>query len=152
MAKRHVQETHETYVIEIVEVEQSYMFGLNPDKKSYQNYWEFTHPVLTGKLLKPDIKKITKTTVTLMGDRRLDEELSQRTNPDYEAKAIGSIETRGEELMANISLPLSVIGMILQSLASGQLRVIGMRGAKLKYRRALITSIDFMRRYDPEMY
>lgn len=88
----------------------------------------------------------------MIGDRQLDEELSERKSFRHEPVAVGHLETRSGELQGSLSIPFSVIGIILQGIATGQIRYVVMYGFKLRYRQALITSIGFIKNYEAEMY
>jgi len=82
----------------------------------------------------------------------MDEELSENNTLRNEPVAIGHLETRSDELQGSLSIPFSMIGVIMQEIATGQIRYVTMQGSKLRYRHTLITSIGFIKYYDPEMY
>ena len=152
MAKKPQQETFVTYVIEFDASESDYSFGLKHDKHSTIPYSEYFHPQLSGKIIQPDIKSISRATITLLGDRHLEEIISERKKTNQEPGCIGSIESRSSELHGIIALPFNPVAMIMHGVASDQIKFVTIHAPKLKYRRALVRSIGFVKTFDPEMY
>lgn len=152
MKRKQPTEIHETYVIKVDNIQAHYSFGLNPIKDSPEPYWEHSHPTLSGNILRPDLKDVEHATILLMADRIYDEVLSGRKSPAYEPRAVGHLETRDGELRGTISIPFSMIGMVMQSFDAQLYKYIVLRGYKLRYRRALVRSIDLTTTFDPDDY
>lgn len=152
MARKSQVSIHETYVVKLEGAECDYSFGLNPIKKTLDAYSEYCHPKIAGKIIRPEIKSISKAKITLIGDRRLDEELSERKSFRHEPMAVGHLETRSGYLQGSLSVPFSAMSIILHGVATEQVSYVVMHGFKLKYRQTLITTIGFIKNYEEEMY
>jgi len=152
MAKKRQPQTQETYIVELENSECDYSIGLNLMKNKLGAYSEYCHPKISGKIIRPDLKSIPTAKITLIANRHMDEELSERNTFRHEPVAVGHLETRSGELQGSMSIPFSAIGMIMQGIATGQIRYVTMHGSKLRYRQTLITSIGFIKDYDPVMY
>lgn len=132
------------YTIAIDTWDWSFSFGVNKISSFSDPYNDFRHLVITGTLKQPAMPKVTSVSVTLMPDMRFNESARQNDKPQH----VGSINARGSEFDALLSIPADVLPSIIAALHAGQIRFVAMEGEKLRYGEGLVTRFSLDRTAD----
>ena len=139
-----LSESQVQYVIKIEGWDWSFSFGVNRTKSWDDPYWEFRHLIVTGSLRRPAMPKVTAAKLTLMPRIELNE--AQRQN--HQPEMVGSINSRGAEFEARVSIPADVMTTLVAAFHAGQLRYAVLEGEKLRYGSALVTDLRLDRFVD----
>ena len=146
--KRRVQNPNRPvqYVIAIDNWEWSFSFGVNKLRQFDDPYSDYRHLQISGPLKRPEKSKVTTASATLLPAIRLNESERQKDQPQH----VGSIDARGSNFSALLSIPADALPSIIAAFHSGQFRYLVMEGEKLRYGHGLVTDfrLDRMVDYD----
>jgi hypothetical protein len=135
----------EFYEIEVEDWEMYFHFGINTTPKDWVSgaYWEFSHLILTGKIISPVLEKANKARIQLDDDPRMDDHWQPKPTI-ISAKAIGRMEIpRGDDtLIFYCSVPARSLPHIAIAMQSGKIKYSLIFGTKLKWRQGSISSIS----------
>lgn len=150
-ARKKVQVTYGSYIVEVADWETSYSFTVNRDDRFYSGaYGEHLHLEIKGVLRYPfkfDGKDIR---ILLLGDRKITEILAEEKYLDPQPRSIGGLTIRGEHRDFSAFIPFDTLPVISSLLQAKQVRFISLSGTALFRGSASINWINFMRDFDPE--
>ncbi|CAN7570665.1 hypothetical protein LJR220_005209 [Bradyrhizobium sp. LjRoot220] len=128
------------HVIEIVDWEWDYMFGIDTGRFNNGPYMDYRHLNIEGTILRPTSIKASAGEVTLFPDHRLSDIEGRRK---HEPKAVGAISHRGKDYQANLHLPADAFGLVLQMMIAGRYRYVLIEAHKSFRGEALIRHFRF---------
>ena len=137
------------YVVEITGWDWSYSLSLNADTGKYRDddpYHEFRHLKVLGKLLRPVGLKTDAVEVTLLPGNDMTEERRK----EYKPIALGRLNVYPDVIKGSIGIPADALPPILQMLIAKEFKFIVLRGSKLRYRSARLTSLHLEMKLDED--
>jgi hypothetical protein len=139
-----------TFIVEITDWELPYLFSLNHDKYPSTSYSEYLHLEVKGIIRQPvkyDGKEIK---AIFIGNRDLVPKTDNARSADIKPNRVGTVTIWGDYRDFTGSLPFDSLPTIASMLESNWLRFVQLHGRSPYRGNAAITSIHFMRDYDPD--
>ncbi len=144
------KEDYCTFVVEVIDLELTYLFSINHDQKYRPTpYEEYLHLDIKGILREPKKYDGKEIDVTFMGDRNMIPDIN---NPASTIKPIslGFLKIRGDHRQFIGSIPQDSLPLIAPMLESKRIRFFHLHGSSLHHCTASIKSIHFFKDFDPE--
>ncbi len=133
----------ERYEVEVEEWEVDYFFGINTVPKVIDGvYWEGSRLILLGRIISPNLEKVSKARIEIAADPQLDDHWQSKPTI-ISAKAMGWMEIpRGDDrLIFNCSVPSRVLPYLTLAVQSGKIKYASISGTKLKWRQGTISCL-----------
>jgi hypothetical protein len=146
--RKDIEQLQCTYLVEIIDWDWSFSFGIANLKYHALPYYDFRHLLLKARLLLPS--SIASEHVELVFLPSSD--LNQSEWGDEPASAVGSLRTEKNMLQGLISMPSDALGPLLQGLIASRIRYVTMNGSRFRYRKALIFSYCLHSEIDKDNY
>jgi len=134
------------YLVAIENWDWSYSFGLDGRKASVDPYMEHRHLIIGGRLLHPTSPSIKSVELCLLPRHDLDQERRKDDQPT----AVGSLEVNDGKLTALLPIPKDSLAPIMLMLVADRFRFANLGGARLRNRRALVTSFSLETHIDED--
>jgi hypothetical protein len=115
-------------------------------------FWEHCSLELQGEFLGPKKLEGREVTITLLGNRTLDEEIARPDSINYEPLGVGGLTARGKGATYIGSLPHQSFGLVLTMLQSGKIKHVILSGNALRYGHASIKGLTLTSEFDPDDY
>ena len=141
----------ETYEIEINDWEVAYIFELNtlPQDLVEGLFYERSRLILSGNILSPVVKNVSKVRIEIVNEPRLDDHW--KPEPTIRSpKGIGWMEIpKGENtLKFSCYIPSRSLQNILLAVESEKIRFVSIFGTKLKWRKGTVLSVKLSKDRD----
>ncbi|MGH7014765.1 MAG: hypothetical protein ACREEL_11540 [Stellaceae bacterium] len=135
------------YVVTVTGWDHYYSFGVGHKKYDSTPYRELHTLSFRGDLIRPGGSACRSATVTLSAKSSLLNET------DFEAvKSIGLMEVHDNHINAYIFMPEERMSELAAVAISGRVKVVSVTGHKLKWRRALATSVSLSTEFNEDDY
>jgi hypothetical protein len=132
--KKRAVETYESYPVRIIDWNVDYSLRLDKDGSlSGGPFWEHCSLEVKGEFLGPKKLEGREVTITLLGNRSLDEEIARPDSINYEPLGVGGLTARGKEATYIGSLPHQSFGLVLKMLKAGKIKYVVLNGNALRY-------------------
>lgn len=141
-----LRDEHVRYLVEIGAWDWSYSFGLDDRKNSMDPYMEHRQLGITGTLIRPVIPSARTVELWLLPRGDLDEDMRRNDKPT----AVGSLSLHDGRLTGLLPIPMDSLTPILQMLIADRLKFVDIGGARLRHRRALVTSFSLETHIDED--
>jgi len=151
--KKRTVETYESYPVRIIDWKVDYSLRLDKDGSiSGGPFWEHCSLELQGEFLGPKKLEGREVTITLLGNRTLDEEIAKPDSINYEPLGVGGLTARGKEAAYIGSLPHQSFGLVLTMLQAGKIKYAILNGNALRNGHASIKGLTLTGEFDPDDY
>ena len=141
------------YPVRIIDWEVDYSLRLDKDGSiSGGPFWEHCSLELQGEFLGPKKLEGREVTITLLGNRTLDEEIAKPDSINYEPLGVGGLTARGKEAAYIGSLPHQSFGLVLTMLQAGKIKYAILNGNALRNGHASIKGLTLTGEFDPDDY
>lgn len=151
--KKRTVETYESYPVRIIDWKVDYSLRLDKDGSiSGGPFWEHSSLELQGEFLGPKKLEHREVTITLLGSRSLDEEITKPDSIDYEPLGVGGLTARGKEATYIGPLPHQSFALVLTMLQVGKIKYVIFDGNALHYGHASIRGITLTGDFNPNDY
>ncbi|HEX4737740.1 MAG TPA: hypothetical protein VH331_09270 [Allosphingosinicella sp.] len=144
--KRQI-EASESYLFRIESLHSQYSFG-DGYKLLPTAYSEHLHPEIEATCLAPTGYKDRPTRFTLIGDRRLEQDLWMQKHAVPHELGVGTLTMRGSQSHYLGAVPYDAAWRIQPLILAGGLRFIYLHGAAMRHGSASIGSISFYQEFD----
>lgn len=145
---RRVEES-ESYLFRIESLHSHYSFG-NGFRLDRTAYSEHLHPEIETTCLAPAKYSDRQTRFTLIGDRRLEQDLWMQARSEPFEGGVGTLTMRGRQSEYLGGVPYDAAWRIQPLILAGGLRFIYLHGAAMRRGSARIRSIAFYQDFDPD--
>ncbi|MGW1425759.1 hypothetical protein ACWAT4_37155 [Bradyrhizobium manausense] len=139
------------YIIQIVDWDWSYSFGINDPRYDDRPYSDYRHLVVRAKLLLPSKLKSKAQTaeLTFMPDVQHHPPIKEH---DQRPLGVGYIDLRDVGIIGGFSMAADALGPVMQMLVAGRFKYIVLDGEPLRYRKARIRHFRFETRIELDEY
>lgn len=138
-----------SYVVRVSHSRPSYSFSINGVPRNEGPYWEYAGLEIVGECLAPASLATLPVMLTLFGSREDALALSEPSS-NREPLGVGTLRQQQGQLQYFGSVPFDAFWGLAGLLATGTIGYVSLHGERLRYRKAMIRSLDLTQDLDPD--